>query len=49
MLIPHAHYFALAPEGKEILRDGKLQRWVERMRGRPSLERTELERLKAAA
>jgi glutathione S-transferase len=49
MLIPHAHYFSLTPEGKEILRDGKLQRWVERMRGRPSLQRTELERLKAAA
>jgi glutathione S-transferase len=49
MLIPHVHYFALTPEGKEILRDGKLQRWVERMRRRPSLERTEIERLKAAA
>jgi glutathione S-transferase len=49
MLIPHVHYFALTPEGKEILREGKLQRWVERMRRRPSLERTEIERLKAAA
>jgi len=49
LLIPHAHYFSLTPEGKEIMRDGKLQRWVERMRGRPSLERTEIERLKAAA
>lgn len=49
MLIPHAHYFSLTPEGKEILRDGKLQRWVERMRRRPSFERTEIERLKAAA
>ncbi len=48
MLIPHAHYFSLTPEGKEILGNGKLQRWVERMRRRPSLERTEIERLKAA-
>ncbi|MBV8183752.1 MAG: glutathione S-transferase family protein [Hyphomicrobiales bacterium] len=49
MLIPNAHYFSLTPEGKETLGDGKLQRWVERMRRRPSFERTEIERLKAAA
>ena len=49
LLIPHAHYLALSPEGKEILRDGKLQRWVDRMRRRPSMENTERERLKAAA
>jgi len=48
-LAPHAHYLALTPEGKEIMRDGKLQRWVGRMRQRPSLERTEAEKVRAAA
>ncbi len=49
MLIPHLFYLSITPEGREILKDGKLQRWIERMQARPSMRNTEPERLRAAA
>ncbi|SDR56497.1 glutathione S-transferase [Rhizobiales bacterium GAS191] len=49
MLAPHIFYFSITPEGREIMKGGKLQRWIERMQARPSMQRTELEKLKAAA
>jgi glutathione S-transferase len=49
MLIPHMFYLSITPEGREILKDGKLQRWIERMQTRPSMHNTEPERLRAAA
>ncbi|MFI5015308.1 MAG: glutathione S-transferase family protein [Hyphomicrobiales bacterium] len=49
MLAPHVFYFSITPEGSEIMKGGKLQRWIERMQARPSMQRTEVEKLKAAA
>jgi glutathione S-transferase len=49
MFAPHVFYFSLTPEGREIMGSGKLQRWIERMQARPSMQRTEVEKLKAAA
>jgi len=49
ILAPHVFYFSIAPEGREIMQGGKLQRWIERMQARPSMQRTEMERLRAAA
>jgi len=49
MLAPHVYYFSVTPEGREILKGGKLHRWIERMQARPSMQRTEMERLRAAA
>jgi glutathione S-transferase len=49
MLAPHVFYFSITPEGREIMQGGRLQRWIERMQARPSMQRTEAERLRAAA
>jgi len=49
MLAPQVFYFSVTPEGREIMQGGKLQRWIERMQARPSMQRTEAEKLRAAA
>jgi glutathione S-transferase len=49
MLAPHISYLSATPEGREIMKDGKLQRWIERMEARPSMQNTELQKLRAAA
>jgi len=49
MLAPHLSYFAAAPEGRAIMGQGKLTRWLARMEARPSMQRTTIEKLRAAA
>ena len=49
ILAPHVFYFSIAPEGREIMQGGKLQRWIERMQARASMRNTEIEKLRAAA
>jgi glutathione S-transferase len=49
MLAPHLSYFAATPEGCEIMGQGKLTRWLARMEARPSMQRTTMEKLRAAA
>jgi glutathione S-transferase len=49
MLAPHVFYFSITPEGREIMKDGKLMRWIERMQARPSMVKTAAVKLQAAA
>jgi glutathione S-transferase len=49
MLAPHIAYLSITPEGREIMKGGKLQRWIERMEARPSMQNTEPQKLRAAA
>jgi glutathione S-transferase len=46
MLAPHISYFAMSPEGKEILGDGKLMRWLARMEARPGMQHTTLAKMR---
>jgi glutathione S-transferase len=48
-LIPHLDLFPQTPEGKEIMAGSSLNAWIERMRGRPSVQATDMARLMAAA
>jgi len=49
MLAPHIAMFRMTPEGKDLLQDGSLEAWMDRMAARPSLRATERERLMQAA
>lgn len=49
MLLPHIDFVAATPEGRDLLEDTALSRWLERMRDRASFQATTVERLMAAA
>lgn len=49
MLAPHLAMFRMTPEGKDLLKGGTLNEWMDRMAARPSLQATERERLMQAA
>jgi glutathione S-transferase len=50
MLVPHLDYFAMTNEGREIMAPhAALNAWLGRMRARPSVNETTLERMLAAA
>jgi len=49
MLAPHLDYFAMTPEGRDMLEDTSLAGWLETLRARDSFQATTMERLQAAA
>jgi glutathione S-transferase len=49
MLAPHLDYFAMTPEGRDLMEDTGLVDWLERMRARDSFQATTMEKLQAAA
>jgi glutathione S-transferase len=50
MLVPHLDYFAMTGEGREMLAPhAALNGWLARLRARPSVSETTLERMLAAA
>jgi len=49
MLAPHLLFFRGTPEAEELLRGTSLDAWLKRMQARPSMQATEVERLKQAA
>jgi glutathione S-transferase len=49
MLTPHIDYLAQTPEGGPVLAGTRLSAWLERIRQRPSFQRTTWEALKATA
>jgi glutathione S-transferase len=49
MVAPQLLFFRETPEGKQLLGGTAIDEWLTRMRGRPSLQATEVERLRQAA
>ena len=49
MLIPHLEPFPTTPEGAKIMQGSPLLGWIERMCARPSVQKTEMKKLMAAA
>lgn len=49
MVAPHLDFLAQTPEGAELLAGTRLSAWLERMRARPSMVATTMERLRQAA
>jgi glutathione S-transferase len=49
MAVPHLLLFRATPEGEELLGGTSLDEWLTRMRTRPSIQATEVERLRQAA
>jgi glutathione S-transferase len=49
MLVPHITFFRRTPEGSALLQGTSLDAWLTRMSARPSIEATEMERLKRVA
>jgi glutathione S-transferase len=49
MLVPHITFFRRTPEGSALLQGTSLDAWLTRMSARPSMEATEMERLKRVA
>lgn len=49
MAAPHLLFFRGTPEGEALMSGTSLDEWLTRMRARPSLQATELERLRQAA
>lgn len=49
MLVPHLGYFRHTPEGATLLQGTSLDAWLTRMSARPSMQATEMERLKRVA
>jgi len=48
-VIPHLDMFPRTPEGAEIMKGSPLNAWIERMRGRPSVQATDMMKLMAPA
>jgi glutathione S-transferase len=49
MVAPHLLFFRGTPEGEQLLGGTALDEWLNRMRGRASLQATEVERLRQVA
>jgi glutathione S-transferase len=50
MLVPHFEYFAISPEGAQVLTPyPRLTAWLKRVQARPSMHNTTWDKLKAAA
>jgi glutathione S-transferase len=49
MLVPHIAFFRRTPEGSVLLQGTSLDAWLTRMSARPSIQVTEMERLKQVA
>lgn len=49
MLAPHLLLFRATPEGEQLMRGTSLDQWLALMRGRESVQATEVERLQQAA
>ena len=49
MLIAHLDMFPATPEGAKIMKGSPLLGWIERMRARPSVQATDMQKLMAAA
>jgi glutathione S-transferase len=49
MLVPHITFFRHTPEGAALLQGTALDAWLTRMSSRPSMQATEMERLKQVA
>jgi glutathione S-transferase len=46
MLAPHLSYFAMTPEGRAMMGE-RLKGWIARMEGRPSMQATTFEKMRA--
>jgi glutathione S-transferase len=49
MVAPHLQFFRATPEAEQLMRGTSLEAWLKRMQARPSMQATEVERLKQAA
>jgi glutathione S-transferase len=49
MVAPHLQFFRATPEAEQLMRGTSLDAWLKRMQARPSMQATEVERLKQAA
>jgi glutathione S-transferase len=49
MLIAHLDMFPATPEGAKIMKGSSLLGWIDRMRARPSVQATDMEKLMGAA
>jgi len=49
MVVPHLDFFRGTPEAEQLMRGTSLDAWLKRMQARPSMQATEVQRLKQAA
>ncbi len=49
MLIAHLDMFPGTPEGAKIMKGSSLLGWIDRMRARPSVQATDMQKLMGAA
>jgi glutathione S-transferase len=49
MVAPHLLFFRGTPEAEQLMRGTSLDAWLKRMQARPSMQATEVDRLKQAA
>jgi glutathione S-transferase len=49
MLAPQLLFFRATPEAEQLMRGTSLDAWLKRMQARPSIQATEVDRLKQAA